>query len=297
MLVVRKHDVAYADATIDLVENEAPVWDVATTFNLNDEVIRDHKVFVSAIDGNLGLDPLNEDQSLVGVRWLLKGHTNAFQFLDGTISNRSVGATSVTITVDNLVGVNALVLFGLTGIDVSIEGETSAGTVIYQHAENISGRETNDWYDWFFDPFEEYSDKVVVSDIPAGVSKLTIIVTGAVVEIGELVVGHTIDIGAALFDGTEGEAISYTKTEFNAYGVLTNIKRPVRNEMRYSVHVGAGRFRSIKPLMDRMQGDLVAAIGSAARPSTVHLGILGTVKWSEKLPNDYILQFTLRGVS
>lgn len=295
MDVIRKHTIDLADVSVDLVEEEAPQWDGVSSFDLGDQVIRNHVIYVSTIDANVGIDPLNEDQLLVGVRWLMKGYTNAFRFLDGTISNRSQAVSSVSITLDNLAGVDAIVLFGLTGINVSITGKTISDAVIFQQTENISGREVTDWLDWFYLEFSEYSDKVVITGLPSGISQITIVVTGSSIEVGELIVGNSVDIGKAQVNGTEGEAISYTTTEFNTYGVLNNVKRPVRNEMRYSVYVSSDRWRSIKPLMDRMQGDLVAAIGSPSRPSTVHLGILGAVRWKENLPDGYIFQFTLRG--
>lgn len=296
MKLVRKYAIPYDDCTVSLAEGEAAVWDVGTTYAIGDQVVREHKVYVSAIDDNLGFDPLLEDQGLVGVRWVYKSHTNAFSFLDGVLSNRVVSAGSFTIEIDNLTGIDTVILFGASGAIVTLTGETSGATQVFEHVVNLQGREVENWWDWVYEPFSSYSDKVVLTGIPAAFSKLTVHVEGVDVELGEILLGDAIDIGGTLVDGTEGEAISHSTIDFNTYGVLTLVKRPVRTEMRYRVAIDADRFKLIKPLMDRRQGTVIGAIGSANRPSTVNMGVLGTIRWSEDLPQHHVFEFTLRGV-
>lgn len=295
MQIVRPKSYSFSDVVTSIVEDEAPFWDVAATYSLGDEVIRDHRVFVSAIDGNLAIDPLLEDQSLIGVRWVQKSYTNAFQFMDGALSNRSLGVGSIVVTISNLSGVDTLVVFGLTGQFIDVVARSLSGATVFTLSQNISGREVSNWFDWFFKPFGDYSDKLVATGMPSNVAEIEITLTGGSVAMGEVVVGDVIDIGKSLF-GAQGEAISYSKLNYNAYGVAMTVKGPVRNEMRYPVMASRERFQVIKPLMDRLQGELVAAIGAVDRPSTIHLGLLGTVRWTESLPDHYEYSFVLRGV-
>ena len=101
-------DLALADYTTSVAENDAPVWASGTTYQLGNEVIRDHKVFVSAENNNLGNDPLLEDQDSPTAKWIFKSYTNAFRFVDGTIVNKTTNATDFTIDVANVSGVAAL---------------------------------------------------------------------------------------------------------------------------------------------------------------------------------------------
>lgn len=296
MQIVRTHPIAFDDITIDITEDDAPDWLVGTTYDLNDEVIRDHKIYVSAIASNTGNDPLLENQTLSSARWIFKSHTNAFKFVDGTIGNATEGTTSVTIELANLSNVNALVIFGLQGFSLSVEGRSAADAVLYTHSQNISGREVYNYYDWYFGEFEETVDRVALTELDNRVATATITVTGTNIRIGEVAVGEIAQIGRALADGTSGEVISYTRTEFNSYGLLQNVRGPTRTEMKYAVHVTRARFDAVKRIMDKLQGQLVAAIGSPSRRSTIQLGILGTIRWNESLPNDYLIEFSVRGV-
>ena len=126
---------------------------------------------------------------------------------------------------------------------------------------------------------------------------LTLTISGTAIEIGEVVIGDTLDIGSTLYEGTEGDVRSFTRFEFNDYGQLKRIKGPTRNVMRYRVHIPAISFPNIKDSMDRLAGDIVAAIGSENRQTTIQVGILGTIRWQENMPNDYIATFQVDGVT
>jgi hypothetical protein len=296
MWIVRESNFSFDDCTIDLPQDDAADWAIGDTYPLSAQVVRDHKIFVSVIADNVGIDPLLEDQSLAGVRWLLKGYINAFRFMDGVLSNRTVGTGSITLEVANLSKVDTLILFGLTGNSVTITGRTVGGAVLHQSTHVLNGRLVSDWLGWFTTPFEEFSEKVVLSGLPSGVSSYTIELVGDELELGEVVMGRASKIGKCQVKGTDGAAVSHSTVEFNQYGILAAVRRPVRTEMTYSVATTAQHFSQVKPFMDRMSGDRVAAIGSFDRPSTVQFGILGVVKWDESHTSHYVYRFKIRGV-
>ena len=76
MRLIRPFGIGFADLTTSIPEDDAPVWDVAASYSIGDQVIRDHRVYVSTIDSNLGNDPTNENQLLTSARWLQIGYTN-----------------------------------------------------------------------------------------------------------------------------------------------------------------------------------------------------------------------------
>lgn len=90
MYVVPFAAIALSDITTTVPEDDAPAWDVATTYALGDRVVRDHRLFQSTIEDNLGNDPALEDQALVSARWLEVRYTNAYTCFDGVLANKTV---------------------------------------------------------------------------------------------------------------------------------------------------------------------------------------------------------------
>lgn len=78
--------------SVSLAEDDAPVWDGATTYELGARVVRAHQVFQSLMADNLGNDPLASDQDTVGAPWGVVRYTAAFAMFDGILSNPSKAA-------------------------------------------------------------------------------------------------------------------------------------------------------------------------------------------------------------
>ena len=296
MQIIRPFDLTFADYTTTVLENDAPLYSSGTTYNIGDQVVQDHRVFVSAIDSNTGNDPLLENQELTGVRWLLIGFTNAFSFIDGTIGNPTTDTSTITITIDNVDGLDALLIVGVQASTIQVQGFDSGSVEVYNETTSLSGREVYTYYQWFTEPIGPASTKLFVNDFPSDVASLTLTVSGTDIEIGELIAGDILNVGTATMSPqTAGEVKYYGRVEFNSYGKLVKIEGPTRNIMQYRVHIPGPSFPVIKDQMDRMAGNLVGAVGSPNRPSTIQLGFLGTIKWSEGLPGDYIITFKVEG--
>ena len=298
MQLIKPREIPFSDFTTSVAETDAPDWLVGTTYAIGDQVIRDHRVYVSTIDANTGFDPTLENQNLTSKRWLLIGNTNAFKFIDGTIGNKTTSATTVTIDVANVADIDAIMLVGMKASVVQVQAFNSGATEIYNETFSLSGREVYTYYQWFTEPVGETSAKLVVDDLPLAVDNVTLTISGSDIQIGEVIFGDLLNIGTALMTSqTSGEVKHYGRVEFNDYGVLTRIEGPVRNIMRYRVHIPAIAFPRIKSQMDNLAGSLVGAVGSINRPSTVQLGFLGTIKWSEDLPSDYFVTFNVEGTT
>jgi hypothetical protein len=67
-------------------------------------------------------------------------------------------------------------------------------------------------------------------------------------------------------------------------------------ETTYKVHITKPRMQQVYDLLARLSGQLVGAIGSETRQTTIQLGFLSIDEIPEDLPDDYIATFTLRGV-
>jgi hypothetical protein len=297
MKIIRPKLLGADDFTISEAEAEGPQWDAVTDFALNDTVVRDHRVYVSAIAGNQGIDPLLEDQSVVGTRWVFKSFTNAHAFRDGVLHNKTLAGDSLTLTIQNVLGVDALLMFGVIGSTMQVTGKTIGGVEVYSEDRGLSGREVKTWWDYFHAEFEDFTTSILLTNIPANVDTLEIEITGTTIELGEIVLGDLLTIGQTQFSGTEGSTIGMSTVNFNQYGNLNLVQRPSRTEMKYRVFTDAQRWRSVKPALDRLDGLIVAAIGSENRPSTINLGVFSSVRWAEDHVAGYWFTFKLIGVS
>ncbi len=301
MQLLRPYDLPFTAYTTDVPENDAPAWSNATTYAIGDQVIEDHRVYVSTIDSNTNNNPTDENQQLTSAKWLLIGYTNAFRFMDKTIGNKTLSSTTVVITIDaSAFGeIEALMIVGTRASAIRIQGFDSTPTEIFDETTSLSGREVFTYYQWFTEPIGEGARrKAIVDDFPEGVETLTITFSGTEIEIGEILVGQLISIGTAIMSPqTRGQVIDYSRVEFNAYGALTQIAGPTRTSMQYLVHVRAESFPIVKDQMDRLAGSLVGAIASETRETANQVGFLGTIKWEESLPRDYIIQFKVEGTT
>ncbi|RII38985.1 hypothetical protein DL237_09920 [Pseudooceanicola sediminis] len=317
MFISRKFAPDLGQVRCSIPEEDAPAWAAGVTYPLNARVVRDHRIYQSAIPDNLGLDPLVEDQSVVAARWVFDRYTNAFACFDGVLSNATVAfeepdaevpwldpsfgidpaSAPIILDMPGLSGVDTLILFGVRASSARLICLDINDKVLLDRDTNLSGRQVRDWWAWFSTPFGAYSDKLVVLDIPGTTRRVIVALRGSRVSLGELFLGASLSIGAAQVGSTEGRSISGSRYSFNDYGSLTLAKGPTRVEMDYRVVASKALWDQIKPELDRNSGSLVAAIGSPTRASSVQFGILGPVKWGEDLPDEYEYSFTITGVA
>lgn len=298
MKIIQRYIVPSDDVTTSVTATgtTGTAWLVGTTYAAGDEVIRDNKIYISAVADNLGIDPLTVNQNLISAPWILKAATIPFRCFDGTISSKTVDTGPVTITLNNVSGQNSIMLFGLFGTSLTITGFDVLDAEVYTKSVTLSAREVNNWYDWFFLGFEESKSRLAFTDVPANVVKLTFVVAGTTVEIGELVVGRSRTIGHTLHAGTTNRVISLTRVDFNAYGEPTVIPAPTRIEATYAVHITKARMQEAYDLLANLSGEVVGAVGNPNRQTTIQLGFLSIEEIPEDLPDDYIATLTLRGV-
>jgi hypothetical protein len=299
MRIVQKYAIPIADITTNVAADTTPAWAAGTTYAAGAEVLRGNRIFVSAVNGNIGNDPLLSNQQLVSAPWIFKAWENRFRCFDGTIVSRTVAPGPVEITLDDVQGQDAILLFGLDGTKVTIEGYDSAETPakVFEREYNLAAREVNNWFQWFFLEFGESVSRLAVTDIPSNVVSLELTFEGETVEIGEILLGRVRQIGRTLHDGTTNRVISLTRVDFNAYGEPTVIPAPTRVETTYAVHITKPRMQQVYDLLSNLSGQVVGAIGSENRQTTIQIGFLSIDEIPEDLPNDYIATLTLRGVT
>ena len=279
-------------------ENDAPVWSIGTTYPLGGTVIRNGAVFVSSIAGNLGLDPDNEPQELVGARWLRKSVTNIRKFFDGKLSTKTVGTSPLVIEVTLNANFNSVALLELTSSETLVEmifgGVTTVLGTIVSGAEPV-----NNWWKWLNTTFFSSSHRVVLPDasgFSGAVIRLTI--TGPNPSIGELVVGRSVRIGTTtLNSGTKMRNRTFSTNTTNQFGDTTVVKRVRARDVTYSVVAMRDGFDSVAKFLDEIDGVAVVSYADADWEQFTNYGTIIDWELPANMPNQFKFAITTQGVS
>ncbi|MBR9765339.1 MAG: hypothetical protein GYB53_17925 [Rhodobacteraceae bacterium] len=203
----------------------------------------------------------------------------------------------VILDIAGISGVDTMILFGVVATSARVICYDVADAVLRDTETNLSGRQVSDWWEWFTEPFEGFQDKLVDLSVPGTTARILIALSGAEVRLGEVFLGDQLFVGKGMAQQTEGRSISGSRYSFNDYGTLTLARGPTRVEMDYAVVASEPLWRQVKPQLDRLSGSLVATIGAERRPSSIHFGVLGPVRWLEDLPDEYEYTFTIMGIA
>jgi hypothetical protein len=296
MQVIKPVD--YSLTSISEAEDDAPVWDIATTYNFGNPVMQDGLVYVSSIDGNIGLDPSLEQQELTGVRWVLRGATNIRKFMDASLSTQTVGDDPLVIEVTVSERFTALALFGLDTSETTVEIITGATTTtvatIFTGAEPVGS-----WWDWLNTVFYASTDRLVLTGLSgfAG-STIRLTINGGSPALGSLVVGRVISVGKSLMDGsTKLRRRTFTKIDTNDFGDVTVTRRAIARDVTYSVVADRDGFGAKAQFLDSIDGVRVVTFAALGWEQFINYGFITDWELPANLPNNFMFEITTQGVS
>lgn len=190
-----------------VAEADAEVWSSATTYALYDSAISTvaHRLYESQKASNINKDPTNINNRVGNsIWWLEVSATNRWKMFDGNTTEPTVSASPMAYVI-NPGGINAIYFDGLDAdlITVSVKN-ASGGTVIYSKTEVLEGSLPEDYYEWFFSPFQPIKKKLF-SDIPTYANcEVTYTITKVTgnISVGAVLIGDLQDIGTTLTEPT-----------------------------------------------------------------------------------------------
>jgi hypothetical protein len=279
-------------------ENDAPDWLAAVSYGIGDQVVRAGAIYVSTIAGNLARDPLLEVQELEGVRWLYRSATNARKFLDGSLSTSTVGVSPLVVEVQANARFNAFALFDLVGAETVIE--VIDGANAREVARIKTGVEpVNNWLSWLKSTFNKTGRRFVVPDVAGSQgSTIRITITGDAPAIGEAVVGRSVNIGKTLMnEKTSARRKTFTSVVTNLFGITTVTKRAIARDVTYAVHAKRDGFEAIGRFLDDVDGVKVVTYANLDRGEFINFGFITDYELAGDLPNDFVFEITVQGVS
>lgn len=252
----------------NVAENDAPAWDMATSYTVGMSVLFNHKVYV-ALRNNTGKQP-----DLNTLDWQLVGASNRFSMFDQIVSRPTQRIDQLSVAVRVADVVNSVAFFGLKGsrLIVSMIDDLD-GEVYKKEIGLVQTQQITDWARWFFEPVEFVSD-VVLTDLPNyRNASLTVLIEapGQTAMCGELVVGNIRKLGLANF-GTSVSIRDYSRKEEDDFGNINIVERRFSKLADYDVSLDTKDIFRVQSSLAAVRATPVVYIGEDNSPETFVYG-------------------------
>ena len=282
----------------NLLENDAPEWAIGTTYAAGDEVIvaEFHRVYVSAIDGNVGTKPLEGGDPLV---WILKGATNKWAAFDDLVANRSTNADQITYEFTVQSKVTSIAFFGLVADSISINIAKDTSTIDYTvdllSVDHINGS----WWNWFTGGRPRAGEYAFIDLAYFGagtVISVTIDLTGGTVECGQIVMGAQENIGT-IETMPEISKQSFSRYSEDEFGNIVVVKRLPAKITRMTVYRKSSNVRYVENVLDRALDTFTVFIGTEdAEQGLILFGVLRDAPITIEHENFHRIQLDIRSL-
>lgn len=261
------------------------LWSSATTYAVGAKVRFGTRLYESIVANNL-----NKQPDTNAAAWADAGPTNPMAMFDSQVSTATSGTSPLTVVIDP----GMLDCIGLVGLDVTTVEITVAnknGTEVETFSDNLAAGIVNDWYDYFFEPFEQRDTYSVFNIGRYASTRVTIKVTSATgtPKIGGVVFGTSQDIGYAQYGWKTGTE-DYSKVEIDEFGTATLTKRKSAKIATGEVEFPKSEARRIFRLMDKLVATPTLWVPNEDDPDLDFLTIYG-IRKSFDLTVPYPLHF------
>ena len=233
----------------------------AGLYQVGERVIKTstHKLYECAIA--TGLDP-EVGVNNIPQEWVEVGPTNKWAIFDDKKSTPTVSSSPYSIqlvpgvAIDSMAATN---ISGATEVQI-IATSASAGEVYNRTIQMLDIDSVTDFYNYFSYQLE-YVNEFTIIDIPI-YNDLTIDITftGSEVSVGRLATGRKKSLGELLV-GASSDRIDYSRSEFDEFGELTYVARPIVKYSTYPVAIEKKIAPSIERYLDSIKGVQAVWVG------------------------------------
>jgi hypothetical protein len=182
-----------------------------------------HRIYESAIAGNVGRDPTNiVSRTGATIYWIDVGPTNKWAALDGEISTQTVSALVQTVVL-RPGPLNALFAAGIDADAYSVSvKELAGGTVVFSDDGVLESSQPADYYEYFFDRFRPQTDLLVTDIPPYAQTEVTVSFTKSSgdVKCGVLAVGDLRPLGSTQY-GAKAKPKTYSSIKLDEFGTAS----------------------------------------------------------------------------
>lgn len=193
-------------------------------------------------------DRLTGDDQL----WIDLGPTNRWSMFDSLISTATSLTTSggspalVVVTAPGMC--NGVATMDVTGVS-SVKCEMHNGaTLVYTETKTVDNTFISNWYDYFFAPYDVYTDLLFGPLPPYPSAQVTLTFTpttvGSAVRCGAALYGNTVEIGEVEYGATAG-ITDYSRKETDAFGITTLVERGFSKHTEYNMQIENSQLRRV----------------------------------------------------
>lgn len=287
-----------ADATSSLPETEAPLYNPATSYNIADEVIYNHKVYGCLVNATVNRRPdLFSSRFQTPQYWQERGPTNAFAAVDGVLATPTVNnAGNIVITIEGFSNIAGVAIFDAFGTSATAEFFDGTDAIVDTQTINLSGFNLNSYYEWLFTQPSAGNVNYVFRDFPVNSVRVRVTIAGDATQLGELsIIEVGYNIGKALYGSTVRVA-SRSIYEDDEFGVPRYVKRPSRVNATFQVYGDRAFIETLWGRLRMLSGDRAIYEAQQDRTVTTGTGIVRDISVPVEFPRGYIFSIEFEGV-
>lgn len=162
-------------------------------------------------------------------KWLELSSSNKWSPFDEKISSQGTATTSMTFVFKPGL-IDTLAILNVTGATATVTvKDSTGGTVVYSEAQNLTGSDVFDWYQYFYFDVNTVRTMAVFRNIPMfGDCEVTLTITapsGAPVALGLIVTGSSTVLGGTQYGLTAGIQDFSKKETDETFGTTEFIRR------------------------------------------------------------------------
>lgn len=250
----------------NIEENDAPAWSASTTYAESQEVLYQHRVYESLIDGNLNVPP--DTGALADPpKWLDLGPANRYRMFDTSPSTTSQRTGTIQHTIAPGRDVNVVGLVNLTAKSVTIERLSAAGAVVWSQTRSLLD----------VDPLgngeADYLTDMVFLGLPLTADRIRITITAVsgTAKCGGCVIGRQATLGDTLF-GTVVGIRDYSRKGTDEFGVTDITKRGYSKTADLSLVLDTSRLSAVQRQLAAVRAEPVLFVGISDRDVTIVYG-------------------------
>lgn len=227
------------DVNLALDVNDGTAWSVAATY-AQDTIVylpSNWMRYRSVVANNVGRDPRTSPTF-----WQPIGLVNRMLMFDDRLSTQTVAEDSITLVIRPQQAVDALAMMEVDGVQARLEmRDPATGQTVVDRTESLDITVINDWWEYFFKPFERRRD-LYFDGFPSYTNpEITVTLTGTGrIGIGMLSIGSSRTLGCAQW-GARADFKDYSYVRTDDFGNTTIVRRPSAKNASLRVSVEPSR--------------------------------------------------------
>ena len=273
LTVVRPMDITSAMlVSSDVPETDYAEWAAGITYAAGDRAIlaSEHKVYQSAIAGNVGKNPAADRTA-----WREVGATNRWKAFDKSISSQVAQANAISYRIKPGQAVTAIGVLNITAattVRVRVI-DPVYGTVYDKTASTASVPVAAGWWAWFFGE-RRAPTQVLLQDLPSfPTADVLVDITGAAnLAVGVILLGQRRQFSMGVKMGARVGLQDYSRKERSEFGDVMVVERAFAKRANFSLPLKASEVDTLQLFLSSVRAIPCLWIGSGRYESTTVYG-------------------------